>query len=696
MAATKIKVTFKSVYVRDDEDWFGPGEWFFDATVRCEPSGKTFTVGDTTRHEVNDGDTLTLDWSQEVDIDPADEKIVIRLQGTDEDSLFDDDLGWIRLTLLTPIVNDYEMTLTSSKACFDGLLEVDILERTKDATGTITTIRETMDSSTFSTLHVGMLSKLVHINPVVPVPWSEGIPKKHKGVLSLSSWKARNTKLSASTSDYPKLNKLVNPAVIPVLDPAHADFANRCARIMITEHRPDNLQTKIIWKAVTDNVKLWDGSTKTEIKGGREVMAYGVLSGDSDQKCTIEVCSEDEGQPLLATYCAWVGKPKYVWCRANIIKCSRASTPANPIVNPTITEAQIKQHINFANIVLWQAAITLVMDTEATTAADTVESTTEEGIFTVTKSTNYTYKAERGSDKLIAPLLNAREGVFNMAYIHSVKGSSGLLGSASDRRMSEASDGTETLATSPSNSWVRPTGVWPDSPACTVTMKTMGKSDARKDEFKTHTADGKIDKICACIMTDNVQLRVARGNITLPHELGHVLGLHHRGNGGNEDFGSYDGVNHQSAPFKGKGHPFKENMMCYGNDARRQDIDMVQANVLRGHPLVKDTAPTKPAPPPPPPPKKKEKKKVPPAWTPTKADVILMQEYLTGKRPGLKHTGYHLGSYGPDGDGVDGIYGDLTTKAVRSFQKDHGGIGIDGKYGPETEGAFDEELNGDI
>lgn len=101
--------------------------------------------------------------------------------------------------------------------------------------------------------------------------------------------------------------------------------------------------------------------------------------------------------------------------------------------------------------------------------------------------------------------------------------------------------------------------------------------------------------------------------------------------------------------------------------------------------------PTPPAPPPEPEPEPKE---VPGAWLPSKDDVTLLQEYLCGKRPGLENSGYYLGKYGPDGDGVDGISGPKTKGAVKEFQRDHGGLAIDGIYGPNTEAAFDMELNG--
>lgn len=50
----------------------------------------------------------------------------------------------------------------------------------------------------------------------------------------------------------------------------------------------------------------------------------------------------------------------------------------------------------------------------------------------------------------------------------------------------------------------------------------------------------------------------------------------------------------------------------------------------------------------------------------------------------LVDNGYDLGTYGPNGDGVDGKYGSLTIKAVEDFQSKKGNLKIDGKVGPET------------
>lgn len=61
-------------------------------------------------------------------------------------------------------------------------------------------------------------------------------------------------------------------------------------------------------------------------------------------------------------------------------------------------------------------------------------------------------------------------------------------------------------------------------------------------------------------------------------------------------------------------------------------------------------------------------------------DVAYLQRLLLG-------MGYDLGSFGKDGDGVDGKYGDMTVKAVKRFQT-YAQISVDGKYGSVTHKAL--------
>ena len=46
------------------------------------------------------------------------------------------------------------------------------------------------------------------------------------------------------------------------------------------------------------------------------------------------------------------------------------------------------------------------------------------------------------------------------------------------------------------------------------------------------------------------------------------------------------------------------------------------------------------------------------------------------------------------GNGVDGIVGPVTKNAIKDYQRDYGGLKIDGSYGPKTAAAFKKEING--
>ena len=449
----------------------------------------------------------------------------------------------------------------------------------------------------------------------------------------------------------------------------------------MTQFWPADLDTdRFIWRAGTSNVKFWSGgSEKSEVKGGVEVRAYGQISGNADEMGEVTLHWDGEGTPKLATYRAWVGKPKYVWTRANIFK-GKPPTAGPPAPDPTVTADGIAAQVDLNNVILWQAGIQMVMDNDETAYGNT--EFLQRGVFRVTTDSRFIVNAVQSGD-MFAPLMNARVGVFNVAYIYTVAGMPSLNGMATDRLLSDP-EGTADLDGSPSTSWLRPTGVFPDDDGQKVTMKQMGPSTAR-----TATAPGRYEanadqKLCACIMTEQGANFV--GSLTLSHELGHVLGLHHRGSGGGEQVSSYDGVNHLSGPLKGRGHPWNENLLSYGPNTRRQDLDILQAKVMRTSKLLRDDPP--PPPPPPPP------KPVPAANLPTDDDKKLLQSYLCGTAKGLKNGPYDIGTTGPDGDGVEGIIGPKTAAAIKQFQTDHGGLKVDGIYGPKTRAAFDNELNG--
>jgi hypothetical protein len=110
--------------------------------------------------------------------------------------------------------------------------------------------------------------------------------------------------------------------------------------------------------------------------------------------------------------------------------------------------------------------------------------------------------------------------------------------------------------------------------------------------------DAKMGELYACQIparwSNTVPQYVWRCGINFAHELGHVLGLAHRGSGGNSPLNapapSADGMNFTDSSGKTWGHPWFENIMCYGYLAltppRAHDIDLLQASVVRRHPAI--------------------------------------------------------------------------------------------------------------
>ena len=69
-------------------------------------------------------------------------------------------------------------------------------------------------------------------------------------------------------------------------------------------------------------------------------------------------------------------------------------------------------------------------------------------------------------------------------------------------------------------------------------------------------------------------------------------------------------------------------------------------------------------------------------------------EHVIELQEDLLELGYDLGSYGPEGNGIDGKFGAKTENAVKDFQTKHG-LKADGIVGPETWDALDAELDPD-
>jgi N-acetyl-anhydromuramyl-L-alanine amidase AmpD len=82
----RLRVTFQTLEVLDDQDWFGSGEWRLSAWINGQPFK-------TLNQDVDTGAVIPLrGWVKELELRP-DDALEIRVSGTDEDVFSDDSLG---------------------------------------------------------------------------------------------------------------------------------------------------------------------------------------------------------------------------------------------------------------------------------------------------------------------------------------------------------------------------------------------------------------------------------------------------------------------------------------------------------------------------------------------------------------------------------------------------------------------------
>ena len=588
MAVTKLSVGITGLYPLRSGDLWGPGDWHVTATIDGTQ------VGDPdTEFEAREQQWILLDktWSTVVDVSGkvAGDTVEVLIKAVDRDVFSDDDLGYVKLLLKYPFKNELNQPFLSSVV--KGWLFfpdrqyfwANVVTTVKEETATkappgpssLYVSRQANGTSTFSTLDGTQIDPRVEVCPVVPTPPAAALPPRPVFPVALVAGKvmpaANNVPLTAALN----LNALPNPAVIPILAATDPDLAKKAARVAVTYIEPGDLDTSHLFWKIKSGPAAFSGASK----GVTEVLVYGTGAGATDQECVIEVRWDSDGGTLLSTFRAWVGTPKDIPYRALILN------PSNPALKVRSTAANVADHISMANVLLWHAALKLVPDS-TTTKWDGVTGGTK-GIYELKLP-----KAKDGwtlgvnSDKTPkATRLNFNPGVLHLCYIKSTV--KALAGSATDRP--GLGGAAETLAGDPSASWVQPSGVPPDGGAGSVVMQTMPKSSrgtekTDQDYLKARSlAANSFDQLFGLIMPDYTVPSNPDWGQTVAHEIGHVLGLRHRGNPGNGATGpSADGINDPA----GNGYPWLQNTMSYGY-TQSQDLDIIQSAVIRRHPVLK-------------------------------------------------------------------------------------------------------------
>jgi hypothetical protein len=549
----RIKVTFRRVYVINDADWVGSGEFYFIATVDGRNIGNRSVTFDAV-----EGRWINLPqplWSAVVDV-TAKADVAVNFKGKDEDTFFDEDLGSISYVLRR---NWRQAQFRHGTRYF--LLEWDVELEVSGTFGrhppaTVFACRENPGSVTCTTVDGSPFMARMEVHEVRPTPPAADIPPRRPAFPAGTAPSSLNTAGAPPIHPTDSANIIPNPPVIPILLPAFAN-TNTCARIEYSYYRPNTLafadnDDRLVWSAVSIG-----GAGSVKFLGparGTKIMVYGETAGEVRLECRFRGA-------LFATYRALVSPMRLIPCRFNILN-------GPPGSQPRATPDNVRDHLGIANRFLRPLGLELYLDSDST-VSDGATTTSIPGIFRIRVPAGLTTNIPNGRR---ASPLNFRPNVMNFAYVFSH--ATGALGAASCYPASNAG-ATIADAGTPSSSWISPSGIPPEAASGPTTMTLLGahpipppagRPAAFAALFSMYVTDGNGNP-------STVAGQQAYAN-TIAHEFGHILNLGHRGVAGDawDDLVNY---------------PSNENIMHPTNPpALAQDFDIIQARAVRQSPLV--------------------------------------------------------------------------------------------------------------
>jgi hypothetical protein len=550
--ADRIKVIFRRVYVINDADWFGSGEFYFMASV----DGKN--VGNRVTFDAVEGRWINLPqplWSAVVDV-TAKREVAVNFRGKDEDKFFDEELGSISY-VLRPTWRQTQHRHSTKYFTLEWDVELEV----SGAFGshppdTVFACRQNLSSLTCTTVGGSAFMARMEVHEVRPTPPAADTPPRRPAFPAGTVPAALNTAATPAISPTDPINVIPNPPVIPIMLPAYAN-TNTCARIEYSYYRPNTLafaddDDRLVWTAVSIG-----GAGSAKFLGparGTKVFLYGETAGEVRLECRFRGA-------LFASYRALVLPLRLIPCRFNILN-------GPPGFRPRATPDNVRDHLGIANRFLRPLALELFLDTDPT-VSDGATATAIHGIFRISVAAGLTSNIPNGRR---ASPLNFRPNVMNFAYVFSH--ATGALGAASCYPASNAGATIPDTGT-PSSSWISPSGIPPDAAAGTTTMTLLG----------AHPIPPPAARPAAFAALFSMYVTDANGNPsalasqqayanTIIHEFGHILNLGHRGVAGDpwDDLVNY---------------PPNENIMHPSNPpALAQDFDIIQARAVRRSPLV--------------------------------------------------------------------------------------------------------------
>ena len=557
----QVRVTFTRVEVKKDGDWIGAGDWYFPAEIDGARVGRSRDIF--SARENDDINLPAADWHGIVDVRGKDE-FDIEFQVMDQDPISDDDMGTVTHTIRRPY----------RQGNFSGRTRNFVVHWTVELevaggygphpAGTVFATRRNPGAGdvTYETVAGVRQRARMEIHPVRPNPPDANLPPRPPVPAGVTV--VRNGGAVAVT-DASDLNIVPNPSVLPILTSPALAGPPPPNRPTATAQNTPTIESSYYWPDTlnfTDNdARLeWeiDPAANAAFLGGnhgRKVQIYGRAEGD------VLLRMRFLGE-LFAEYRPTVKEIKNIPFRANILNGPNAAS------QPTARPEDVARHIDVANRFLYQVGLQLVPDTDVA-RTNSATATAHAGIFRIRVSANRTRNVH--GNYPTTSRLNCRDHVLNIQYVHSLQAPAGwvIFGRATDfpdNGNGASIDDSDT----PTPSWYRPAGngcgVDPDvAPGGNVTMNLLATHQraSHPNLFAFLITNGNGDATDAA--------RDAMYGNVITHELGHVLNLRHRAGAGPD----------------GLGHPPRENIMCQGEPPGvRQDLDRLQAEAVRGSPLV--------------------------------------------------------------------------------------------------------------